>query len=274
MPELPEVETVRASLQEVLPGRCITKVDVRLPRLIKNVSAEHFAATLKNKKIINIERRGKYLRLCLDGQEALLVHLRMTGSLVYEPRRRKVLPRFAHVVFELDKGRLIYNDVRTLGCLWLIPATGMTGVEGYDSLGPDAINDDFTTEYLYARLHQKNQYVKAFLLDQTVVAGLGNIYVDEALFLAHIRPTRRCNRISRASAGRLHAAICQVLKIGLEHGGTTVRNFIDGHGREGQNQHFLNVYGREGTPCRECGTIIVYQKLAGRGTHFCPHCQK
>lgn len=275
MPELPEVETVRAGLQETLPGRRITHIEVKLPRLLKNTDAVTFASALSGRTFQQVERKGKYLFLRLDGLQSLLVHLRMTGRLIYEPQKSKQAQRFGHIVFDLDKGRLTYGDVRTLGCLWLVPSQGLTGISGYDTLGPDAVGDEaFTADYLYTCLHDKTQYIKAFLLDQTHVAGLGNIYVDEALFLAGIRPSRRCNRISKASSKRLYESICQVMDTGLAHGGTTVRNFVDGNGKEGENQLFLNVYGREGQACKKCGTIIVYRKLVGRGTHYCPHCQK
>ena len=274
MPELPEVETIRAYLEEVLPGRRITHMDIQLPRLLKNATAARFSTALEGHTFTQVTRKGKYLMLRMDGPESLLVHLRMTGSLIFEATASATPPRFSRVLFDLDQGRLIYGDVRTLGCLWLVPSAGTTGISGYDSLGPDAVDDDaFTAAYLYDRLHDKTQPIKTFLLDQTNVAGLGNIYVDEALFRAHIRPRRHCNRITKKEGQLLYEAIGTVMQAGLAHGGTTVRNFVNGAGREGQNQLFLNVYGREGTPCNKCGTIIKYEKLGGRGTHFCPHCQ-
>ena len=274
MPELPEVETIRASLQECLQGRRIEAVQVLLPRLIKNRDAAEFAAALEGEIIQGVSRRGKYLALLLSGPQALLVHLRMTGRLVYEEDCAAEPSRFSRVIFTLDKGRLVYGDIRTLGCLWLIPARGPSGISGYDSLGPDANGPDFTPSYLYERLQKSGQTVKAFLLDQTHVAGLGNIYVDEALFAARIRPMRCSSDISRQAARRLHEAIQKVLASGLEHGGTTVRNFIGASGREGHNQENLCVYGREGTPCTICGREIIYTKVAGRGTRYCPQCQK
>ena len=274
MPELPEVETVCAYLRETLPGRTITGAQVYLPRLLKNTDGLAFAAAVAGRSFQDVFRKGKYIFLRLDGPESLLVHLRMTGRLTYEADPAATLPRFARIVFNLDAGCLVYGDVRTLGCLWLVPSQGATGISGYDTLGPDAVGPDFTAAYLYDRLKGKNKPIKTFLLDQTNVAGLGNIYVDEALFLAGIRPSRRCSRIAKAAAARLYEAIRTVMASGLAHGGTTVRNFINGNGQEGQNQQFLNVYGREGQACKLCGTIIRYEKLGGRGTHYCPHCQK
>jgi formamidopyrimidine-DNA glycosylase len=150
---------------------------------------------------------------------------------------------------------------------------GRQAVKGYDNLGPDAISPDFTTERLYDLLKGCHRPVKMLLLDQTKVAGLGNIYVDEALFRAGIRPMRHSDTVTQKEAARLHEAIVAVLQEGLEHGGTTIRNFISSNGKEGQNQENLRVYGREGTPCTVCGTTIEYTKLNGRGTHYCPKCQ-
>jgi len=274
MPELPEVETVRRYLQNHLPGKSIQKIEIFLPRLIKNATPQQFAAALENKKIKSVERRGKYLFLHMDGSQSLLIHLRMTGRLTYEEENSSVLPRFSRIIFQLTQGRMLYGDVRTLGCLWLIPSVGLTGVKGCDTLGPDGTSPNFTAVYLRQKLKNNTRTIKSFLLDQTNVAGLGNIYVDEALFAAQIIPLRRCNRIGNKTTVRLHDAIVRVLEEGIMYGGTTIRDFINGSGKEGKNQHNLCVYGREGRPCPVCGTEIVYIKVAGRGTHYCPQCQK
>lgn len=273
MPELPEVETVRASLVAHVIGQTIHGVDVNLPRLLKNATVPDFTAALVGQTITAVSRRGKYLTIHLTGNCDVLVHLRMTGSLVYEDGDHRPI-RGEHITMPLDRGWLLYGDVRTFGCLWLIPKEGPTGITGYDTLGPDGISPEFTTDYFLRKLKTSSRAIKPFLLDQTIVAGLGNIYVDEALFLARIRPSRRCNRIGKESAARLHDAIVTVLQRGLTHGGTTIRDFVDATGQEGENQHFLCVYGKEGTPCPVCGTTIVYTKLGGRGTHYCPRCQK
>ena len=274
MPELPEVETVCRYLRPHLKGRRITGVDVLLERLLKNRSAEDFAASLTGCTFTEVTRRGKYILLHLDAPWLLLVHLRMTGRLIYEDDTAKELPRFTRLVFHLDQGRLVYGDVRTFGCLWLVPESGKTGIRGFDSLGPDALAATFSADYLYAKLHASKRPVKTMLLDQNCVAGLGNIYVDEALYQAGILPTRPCNAISRTETAKLHAAIQNVLQEGLAFGGTTVFNFVDGSGKEGKNQENLKVYGKEGTPCPVCGAEIRYTKLGGRGTHYCPICQK
>lgn len=274
MPELPEVETVCHYLRPNLVGRKITGMDVLLERLLKNRTAEDFAASLTGCTFTGVSRKGKYILLHLDAPWILLVHLRMTGRLIYQADAAAELPRFTRIIFHLDKGRLVYGDVRTFGCLWLVPAKGETGIRGFDRLGPDALAPEFTPDYFYARLHAAKRQIKALLLDQNVVAGLGNIYVDEALFQAGIRPVRRCQRISRKESDALYQAIKDVLEEGIAYGGTTVFNFVDGSGREGKNQENLKVYGKEGTPCPVCGSEIKYIKLGGRGTHYCPVCQR
>lgn len=273
MPELPEVETIRAFLDEHVRGKTITAIDLDLPRLIKNTTADRFQAALTSQTLEGVSRCGKYLFVHCSGPWSFLAHMRMTGSLLYEERPGQYAGRAIHITFTLSEGRLLYRDIRTLGCMWLVPSDGPTGVKGYDSLGPDAISPDFTTDRLYALLKGCHRPVKTLLLDQTKVAGLGNIYVDEALFQAGIRPMRHSDKVTKKEAVRLHEAIVAVLQEGLEHGGTTIRNFISGNGKEGQNQENLRVYGREGTPCTVCGTTIEYTKLNGRGTHYCPKCQ-
>lgn len=274
MPELPEVETIRSFIEKRVQHKVITAIDVSLPRLIRNTTAENFVSVLTGTTIEGVSRRGKYLFLHCSGPSSVLVHLRMTGSLLYEDQPGAFSGRAVHVVFSLTEGRLLYRDIRTLGCLWLVPSEGPTGIKGYDNLGPDAISPAFTAEGLYRLLKETSRPVKTVLLDQTKVAGIGNIYVDEALFRAGIRPLRRAHRVTKKEAAKLHEAITDVLHEGLEHGGTTIRNFISGNGKEGQNQENLRVYGREGTPCTVCGTTIEYVKLNGRGTNYCPKCQK
>ena len=213
-----------------------------------------------------------YLFLQCSGPYSLLVHLRMTGSLIYIPHWQDDI-KAAHIIFSLSEGTMVYRDIRTFGCLWLVPPQGPTGIKGYDTLGPDGNSPEFTAAYLGSMLSKSQRYSKSFLLDQTKVAGLGNIYVDEALFLARISPFRRCCAITAEETVKLHDAIVHVLQEGIKYGGTTIRDFVNGSGREGQNQDHLLVYGREGQACVFCGKPIQYKKLAGRGTHYCPHCQ-
>lgn len=203
MPELPEVETVRRYLDTKLPGDRITAVTVDLPRLIKNRTEDAFRRTLTDRVFRAADRKGKYLILRLDGPESLMVHLRMTGRLVFQEDESLPDPPYTRIRFSLERGKLTYGDVRTLGDLWIIPSEGKTGISRYDTLGPDAIGDAFTPDYLYRKLKGTSRAVKAVILDQTVVAGVGNIYADEALFLAGIRPSRHADRVTKAESAKL-----------------------------------------------------------------------
>lgn len=273
MPELPEVETIRTALESYIVGKNIERVTVSLPRLVKNVSVLTFQQKTQGCTILGIRRRGKYLTLLLSGSVHVMIHLRMTGRLLYMDRLPAMMDHI-HIYFRLNKGFLVYHDVRTFGGFWLVPITGMTGIDGYDSLGPDGNSPKFTATYLYRLVQKRKSTIKAVLLDQKVVAGLGNIYVDEALFLAKIRPDEKANVLSLHACKVLHEAINQVLTQGISHGGTTIRDYVNGIGKKGSNQHFLQVYGKEGSPCPRCGHTIQYIKLGGRGTHFCPLCQR
>lgn len=173
MPELPEVETVRRYLDTKLPGDRITAVTVDLPRLIKNRTEDAFRRALTDRVFRAADRKGKYLILRLDGPESLMVHLRMTGRLVFQEDESLPDPPYTRIRFSLERGKLTYGDVRTLGDLWIIPSEGKTGISGYDTLGPDAIGDAFTPDYLYRKLKGTSRSVKAVILDQTVVAGVG-----------------------------------------------------------------------------------------------------
>lgn len=274
MPELPEVETVRRYLDTKLPGDRITAVTVDLPRLIKNRTEDAFRRTLTDRVFRAADRKGKYLILRLDGPESLMVHLRMTGRLVFQEDESLPDPPYTRIRFSLERGKLTYGDVRTLGDLWIIPSEGKTGISRYDTLGPDAIGDAFTPDYLYRKLKGTSRAVKVVILDQTVVAGVGNIYADEALFLAGIRPSRHADRVTKAESAKLCEAIRSVMLGSIEAGGTTFRDFLDGAGHEGGNVENLRVYGRDGEPCTVCGTEIQLTKIAGRGTRYCPKCQK
>ena len=274
MPELPEVETVRRYLGEKLPGKRIESVDVRLPRLVRNRTPEEFARALSGRAFTGAGRKGKYLFLPLDGPESLLVHLRMTGRMIFEETPGPGLPRHTHIVFRLSSGRLSYGDVRTLGCLWIVPTKGPTGIPGYDTLGPDAVSPGFTGEILRAALQRVRKPVKAVLLDQTAVAGIGNIYADEVLFLARVRPDRPSRTVTAEEADSIVRAVKAVMGESLGAGGTTFRDFLNGEGKEGGNVSNLRVYEHEGEPCPVCGTPIELSRVSGRGTRFCPKCQK
>ncbi|RDV83555.1 DNA-formamidopyrimidine glycosylase [Ammonifex thiophilus] len=269
MPELPEVETIRRQLVEKVVGARIKKVEVRLAKVMKNSTSG--TELLEGKAITGVFRRGKWLWLALEGDWALAFHLGMTGQLVWEGKGE--LPPHTHLLIELDRGRLRFTDFRQFGRVRLGKSKE---IRDYleEKLGPEPLSPIFSASYLENVLAKSRRPVKALLLDQKAVAGLGNIYTDEALFLAGIDPRRPACTLAEDEVKKLHEAIQKVLAEGIAHRGTSIRNYVDATGVAGEHGLFLHVYGRGGQPCLRCGTLIKKIKLCGRGTHFCPHCQR
>lgn len=274
MPELPEVEIIRQYLDEQLPGRTIACADILLPRQLKYPEPEAFQSLVAGKRMKGMRRRGKYLLLDLHDGSTIVFHLRMTGSLVYDPSGRQ-RDAYARMVFHLaDGGALIFADVRTFGCVYGFAACETIDVPGLQSLGPEPLSDDFTSSYLAAAIKGRRQPVKSFLLDQRRIAGLGNIYADEALFLARIDPRRAAGSLSAQECRCLAESVRKVLRDGIADGGTTFRDYRNGAGESGHHQEHLYVYHREGKPCPICGRPVEKTTVGGRGTHFCAHCQR
>lgn len=274
MPELPEVETIRKTLMVHLKGKKIKKATILLPRLVKLPSPTEFVKQIKNKQIISLQRTGKYLRLILDEDLELIFHFRMTGRLIYEKQGETKDIAHAHVIFYLtDNSKIIYADMRTFGTIYLVNAKEKNLIHGLISLGVEPLSKDFTMEYLADRLKKSKKTIKSFLLDQTIIAGLGNIYVDEALFLAGLHPRRMSMSLTLNEIKKLHEAVNDVIKEGIKDGGTSFRDYVNGEGQKGKHQCHLNVYMREGLPCKFCGTIIERIVEGGRGTRICPQCQ-
>lgn len=275
MPELPEVETIRKTLLKHLVGKKIKKVKILLPRLIKIPSTSEFQKRIKEQKITSLERSGKYLRLILEDEWELIFHFRMTGRLVYEEKEREKEIPHTHVIFFLsDSSRLVYRDIRTFGTIYLVDKNEKNLIKGLSTLGTEPLSRAFTLKYLGDKLAKRKKTIKSFLLDQTIIAGLGNIYVDEALFLAGIHPKRLAMSLEPAEIKRLHKAVNTVIKAGIKDGGTSFRDYVNGDGEKGRHQNNLKVYMREGTPCDFCGKEIEKIIVDGRGTRFCPACQK
>lgn len=272
MPELPEVETVRRTLQPTLIGRRIADV-VRIawPGTIAEPSPEEFSQRLQGRAIQAIDRRAKYLIIRLDRDEALVVHLRMTGQLTLVDSQAEP-DKHTHVVLRLDTSeQIFFRDTRKFGRMWLLDHAGLAALDR--KLGPEPLDDTLTTEAFRALIRRRKGRLKQLLLDQAVIAGLGNIYVDEALWLAQLHPLATVGQISDAQIDALYAAIRDVLTSGIEKRGTTFANYRDALGAKGSNQNYLNVYDRKNQPCTRCGSLIERIIVVQRGTHICAHCQ-
>ena len=269
MPELPEVETIRRRLHPDLVGRTVRDLRV-LDRTVSRQDEAELRGMLVGRAVVGTARRGKWLIIDL-GDVLMVVHLRMTGRLIWLPNEeeRGRRPRFT---VGLDDGRTLhFFDVRRFGGLWALP-TAAAG-EFFAGLGAEPLEDGFTVAYLRELLAGRRAPLKSFLTDQRRLAGVGNIYADEALFRARLHPLRPGGSVGPREAGRLHAAVIQTLRLGIEHEGSSIESFVDPAGSRGHFQEILNVYQRTGEPCRVCGAPIRRIVVGGRSTHFCPRCQ-
>ncbi|PZR98320.1 MAG: formamidopyrimidine-DNA glycosylase [Candidatus Nephthysia bennettiae] len=274
MPELPEVETVTADLRPHVVGRTIVGCDLRFPAIVRHPSPAAFAAGLTARRVGAMSRRGKYILHHLDSGELLVVHLGMTGQWRYVAADTAE-PDHLHAVLTLDDGfQLRYRDVRRFGRLLLGSEQELVGDRKMPRLGPEPIDPTFTATDLYRRLHVRRAPLKALLLDQMVVAGVGNIYADEACFRARVRPDRAANTLSRQAVGRLREALDESLRRAIVNRGSSVSDYRDAWGEAGRQQEELQVYGRGGQPCLRCGRPLALVRLAGRSTVFCRRCQR
>ncbi len=271
MPELPEVETVRRGLEPLLRGRVI--VDFRVARgaerLLRGASAAALRAQLAGRRFAQVRRRGKYLGLELDDGRCCVVHLRMTGSL--RLRGPGAPPdAYTRAVFALADGcELRFADLRKFGTIDVVDRMS----DALPELGPEPLSDAFDAAALWAALRGRKTAVKAALLDQRSVAGIGNIYADEALFLARLHPAAPAGSLRPAERAALHAAIRQVLEEGIARGGASFRDYANVAGGEGEQQHYVRVFRRTEQPCDDCGALIRRSIVGGRASHWCPRCQ-
>ena len=272
MPELPEVETVRARLAPVLTGRRFERVEIHDPRLVRPYEPAEVAAELEGERVAAVERRGKYLIVRFESGRVLLIHLRMTGSLRHtsgdlaEDTHRRAVVR-------LDNGSdVAYRDVRRFGT-WLLLEPGELEPYLDSRVGEEPLDALFTAARLGERLSGRRAPIKAALLDQRTLAGMGNIYVDEALWRARIHPLRAAESLDRNELRRLHKGVRAALEAGIARQGSTLRDYALPDGASGSMQHEFKVYGRGGEPCDRCGTPIAKIRVAGRGTWFCSTCQ-
>jgi len=282
MPELPEVETIKRGLSKELIGQKLSSVDVRVPKLFNG-----FPEMIIGQRVLDIDRRAKILIWKLE-KNYVVMHLKMTGQLIYIPNKNQNwvvgghpdkayvadLPhKYTHLIFQFDDGTLYFNDLRKFGWVKVLNSTEELEplVAG---LGPEYDWPEYTLEYLQSKLARRGGItIKQALLDQTLVAGVGNIYADEALFLSKIHPRRKVSDLSGKDVAALYKNIPKVFETSLSHGGTSSQHYRKHDGSKGNYLEFANVYKREGLPCKVCGTPIERIKIAGRSSHFCPKCQ-
>ena len=272
MPELPEVEHAARSLGEQIAGRrivAVTKLDWE--SMVEVPAVERFLELLPGRAVLGASRRAKWILLALDGGWTLALHLRMSGSLTVKgPDAQPDV--YTHLVLLLDDGRQVFfHDTRKFGRARLLDDAGLRALDA--AHGAEPLDDAFTPERLAALLRRRHARLKPLLLDQKVIAGIGNIYADEALWSAQLHPLRLTDGLDDGEIARLHSGIRLALLQGLEHGGSTLRDYRNGYGQAGGNQEHFNVYDRQGHPCPRCGTPIEKTVVGQRGTHLCPRCQ-
>jgi formamidopyrimidine-DNA glycosylase len=274
MPELPEVETIRSLLEPCLTGRRLERVRILDPRLTRPEPPEAVAAALEGQRVTSVGRRGKYLVVGFESGRHLLVHLRMTGSFRHGAPAAVPVGEHRRAVVRLDDGSdVVYLDVRRFGTWVVLDAPD---VEPYlaERLGPEPLGRGFTTAGLVRTLRGRRAPVKAVLLDQRTVAGVGNIYADEALWRAGIHPLRLASSLTGPEVARLRGAVRAALLAGIRRRGATLRDYRSPNGDAGRMQEEFRAYGRTGEPCTRCGTPIEKTRVAGRGTWYCPQCQR
>ncbi len=288
MPELPEVETVRVGLAELLPGKVVKSVQHDWPKSFPNATAD-VDNFLIGAKIAEVKRRAKVLIIELDSNYSLIVHLKMTGQLVFrsdDNKKRfgaghpndslinKLPDKSTRVIINFGDSKLFFNDQRKFGWMRLVPTAEIPNIDFFKKIGPEPLASNFRAKQFIERLNKRpKSNIKAVLLDQTIIAGVGNIYADESLFAAKIHPETRVQDIPTIKLNKLYKELIAVLKLSIAKGGSSDRNYVDAKGNRGSYLNFAKVFRRDGQPCPRCGTIITKIRVAGRGTHVCPQCQ-
>ncbi len=288
MPELPEVETLRRGLLTLIIGKQITDVSYDVHKSFPNAPPD-VRQFLIGAKITDVERRAKVLILDLDSKHSLVIHLKMTGQMVFRSDHDRFgaghptdslvgdLPdKSTRVVLSFDDGsQLFFNDQRKFGWVRLIPTPEVLNINFFQKVGPEPLAADFTAKDFIERIRRRlKSKIKAVLLDQTVIAGVGNIYADESLWGAKIHPATSVSILTNRQLNTLFNQLRYVLELAIEKGGSTDRNYVNAEGKRGSYLSFARVFRREGQPCPRCGTIIVKIRASGRGTHLCPKCQR
>lgn len=274
MPELPEVETIKKTLERFVLNKTIDDVEVYWPNIIKEPDdTEQFKLLLKGQTIRELSRKGKFLLFYLDDY-CLISHLRMEGKYSVQPSSEPI-KKHTHIIFKFTNGEeLRYNDVRKFGTMHVYVRGEEFNNKPLNQLGPDPFDDAFTFDYFHHKLKRTDRYIKQVLLDQAIVTGLGNIYVDETLFKAGVHPLKRSSKLTKKEIKLIREQAIATLNDAIKAGGTTIRSYVNGQGAMGMFQQELFVYGQEKEACKKCGTPITKMKVGGRGTHICTTCQK
>ncbi len=269
MPELPEVEVIARGLSQSISNRCISRVELLWPTSVMG-GGDEFSRRLTGRQILNVGRRGKLLLLGLEAGSTLAVHLKMTGRLVHGPS--KAAQKHDRVRFHLDDGSLLtFADMRRFGYLAVFLPGELEKWRFYNDLGPEPLG--MTAEFFVSLISHRCAKIKSLLLDQKVIAGVGNIYADEALFRAGIRPSQKANKVPKKSIAALLGHLTKVLKKAIQENGSSISDYRDSNGNTGSFQNSFQVYGRAGLPCKTCGKTIVKTIVSGRTSSYCPSCQ-
>lgn len=283
MPELPEVETIKRGLQEKIKNKQIKNVVINVDKIVKKPSLEEFITKIKGKKIKEVDRRGKYIIIHLNSEDKLIIHLGMTGLLIYpynenseEITEGKIKAKHNHIIFTfMDDTQLVFNNVRRFGKIFLV--SNIDEVESINKLGIEPLEDYFTKEVFIQVLNKKKKgKIKPFLMNQKFITGLGNIYANEVLYRSNIHPLRLISSLNKKEVRNLYQQIKLVLSEAVELRGSTVADeaYLDTDGEKGKFAKKLQVYARKGEPCIKCGSSIEVIRINGRSSFICPHCQK
>ena len=274
MPELPEVETIKRVIEPQIQGRMITKAAVRRPEVAAYPEADEFCRRLTGQTVSHMSRQGKFLIIHLENKERIVLHLRMTGGLLLAPAQCPE-EKYTHVVFSLDNGtELRFSDMRRFGRFWLLREEETDTCTGMDKLGLDPLAPACNAEYLSSHLSKRRKAIKECLLEQTIIAGIGNIYSDEILFTAGIYPARPANSLKQTEWERLAEAIPERISYFIEKNAITAEEYLETKGRDYRNTPFLQVYGHGGSPCPKCRETLCRMVIGGRSSVYCPVCQK
>ena len=274
MPELPEVETIKSQLDRLITGKKIAGIKILLPKIIK-LPGNAFKKAIIGAKIKRLNRRAKILIIELDNDWTVLIHLKMTGQLIYSPTPNTAENKHAHVIFKFsDKSQLIFNDLRQFGYIKLVKTAELINFFIKERTGPEPLAKDFTLADFQALLAKKPKAkIKQFLMDPKNIAGIGNIYADEILFFAGVHPLCQIKRLKEADIKKIFKGIKNILRLAIKLRGTSASDYLDAYGQKGRFAQKLKAYGKEGEKCVKCKSRIIRIKIGGRSAHFCPACQ-